>query len=719
MALLEGDERSELPSMSWNSVVRETATSEVPLAPEVTPDQEPKSLPEPAQPTGPSATLTSADAPPVAFSFATEAIAPTQVATSTPAPPPPPAAEATATSTPTSTPPPPPPPSFNLPAIDLGSTAVEETYVDTNEAVPLGVAKPTFADQLPAIPEVPAPVAPAPVLPTAVAAAPPAAQPELTVDADAAPVEPTPSVEPVAEATSLADTSEQPIVVVPPTAIDQSASIPAAAGVPKPAPSIALPRRTTLPAAGSPFVVETAPTQRRPRQRKDRSGSVARVGFFLLVVAALVSAGVIFGRPYLFPEAWEPNALEFAEPIEAARGAEFIEPVLLTPQPNSTHRALVASQLLGDPAANIPMWRSLGLAGPDSTDDATLQTLISEQSPVLYSTVDGQVYYDQSYVRADRDALITQALTTAALDQEFAFSAGAPARSLDDAALVQAHVVQQARVIQQNTANRAPVVEPDMAALAFLPAVLDYRLTSPSVLIELLPPVNDIAVNPLAAMGPGTGPGPLQIAPLGQMASTSDVVGDMPIGSAVTTDRAFWYMSFASHLDPVTAYEMSNSIDRAGLQMMQNLDRTCAVSTFSTPNAAAGDALRVNLEAWSVAAPALEATVTTLPDLSIRVRSCDPGPAFESTAKFGAARQLMAWRAAELAVTNLVVAQAGSAAELDDALGLIPSTPAVVAMVEMPAGTAPGEMATAAAAAAIDVVAFASVTDAELADADG
>ena len=69
-------------------------------------------------------------------------------------------------------------------------------------------------------------------------------------------------------------------------------------------------------------------------------------------------------------------------------------------------------------------------------------------------------------------------------------------------ALTEAHVLQQAAHIAE-LASTTPVAvpEPDVAALAFLPPVLDYRLTAPVVLSAVLPPVNDLAPNPLEGIG--------------------------------------------------------------------------------------------------------------------------------------------------------------------------------------------------------------------------
>ena len=367
---------------------------------------------------------------------------------------------------------------------------------------------------------------------------------------------------------------------------------------------------------------------------------------------------------------------------------------------------MVAAQLLGDPEASLPMWRALGLAGPDSTDAATLNTLISDQAPVLYSTVDGHVYYDAAFTRSDRSTLISRAMATAALDQELVFSADAPNRSLDDAALTEAHVRQQAAIIAENATNRGSVQTADVAALAFLPSVLDYQLTAPMVFVELLAPVDEAAPNPLSELGAG-GPGPLTVAPLEQIPSNSSVVGDAAVGDSVITDRSFWYMSFASHLDPATAYRMSNDLRAAGLQMVDGQNGQCAVATFETRGVNA--ALQTDLEAWvAAAAPALGATVTTLPDSSVQLRSCDPVGGYVSNIRFGASRQLISWRSIELMVTNLVIADGGTDADVAAALIEVGSSPAALAAAELPAGTTPTQLIAAVEVAANDVIAAAT-----------
>ncbi len=726
MALLEGDERSQMPSMSWSSVVRDRPTDVADRASGVaTPEA---GATEADARTAPPAPI--AAAPPVVpVAFSTPPLTATPPpAGSTPLVPPPGPSMGTPTG-PSSSEVRPDFAALSVPDFDdLLDHTSQPIVVTTTPTVPIVARVPGatlaagFTETTQQTRSIPAEPPTVEALPDIIEATPSSNVTSEIATMGAHPSPSQPPVIPPAPASSPSDSdapaaSAAPAVAPVPTIPTPVSAVADPDQIYQPAPSL-IPATQPNQALSLPPTVAPRPPAGDPFQplpavrplRKDRSGSIARIGFFFMIVAALGSAAVIFGRPYLFPADWDAAALEFAEPIEAARGTEFVEPVVLTAQPSPAHRAMVASQLLGDTASSLAMWRALGMAGPDSTDEATLQTLISELSPVLYSPTDGQVYYDESYTRADRSALITRAMVAAALDQEYSFSTDEVVRTLDDAALTEAHVLQQSARVEQTVSNGVPLPASDFAALAFLPVVLDYRLTAPVVFEQVLPPIDDVAPNPLAG-APASGPGPLTVAPLAAIASTSIVAGDTPVGPAVVTDRSFWYLSFAGHVDAQTAYRMSAQLRGAGLQMVGGATGTCAVATFATVDAATNSVLQADLGGWvAAAAPELGATVTVLPDGNVQLRSCDPAGAFASNIRFGAARELIAWRSVELAVTNLVVAAGGTEADVAAAVELVGSTPSAVAVAQLPAGTSPTDLAAAARAAANDVVASVPVT---------
>jgi len=702
MSLVEGDERAGIPSMSWSSVVGDEAV-----------DVEAGSGPDIAADPGPPATETALIDTPVLFQMTSlvddEKAAPEP--TARPAPPPPPISFAMGAPDATAEQPPSTAPHTAVEPVEPDATASSARHqTPTPDAAPLPLSIPPMSDASP-VPPISDP--PSFESPPIVEATPPepfelppiveATPPESVIQAaEALHSESMPAVEPSTEpipvVTPTPVAQPTPVVTPPPAPIVNVAGQPSQAG-------LSLPR-----AVVSPAVPVTSPADerapRKPKARKDRSTALARIGFFLLFVAAVVSAGVIFGRPYLFSSEWGDDALPYAEAIEQVRGTEFVEPVILTAQDNAAHRDLVSAQLLGDAQERMPMWRALGLAGPDATDDASLRDLTSVQSPVLYSTVDGQVYYDQSFTQAHRDQLITQAMAAAAIDQDVTFSSGANQRSLDANALTDAHVLHQSATIAELAAiNTVPVPEPDVAALAFLPPVLDYRLTAPVVLSEILPSVDDAAPNPLEGNGI-EGPRAARSSALTPLSTASVSTGDVSVGEVVSMDRGFWYLVFASHLDATTAYDMSNTLERAGLQTVQASDgRTCAVATFATATGAGNERLGQSLDVWTAnVAPELGASVNSLPDSTVQLRSCDPAGAFASNARFGVARELIGWRATEAVVVDTLTAEGADDATISRALAQVGVTPSVQRVIALPAGTSPSEVAAAVRKAAADVV---------------
>jgi hypothetical protein len=92
--------------------------------------------------------------------------------------------------------------------------------------------------------------------------------------------------------------------------------------------------------------------------------------------------------------------------------------------------------------------------------------------------------------------------------------------------------------------------------------------------------------------------------------------------------------------------------------------------------------------------------VTTLPDLSNQLRSGDTVGGCVPNARFGVGRQLIAWRAAELAVTTSMMAQGANQGQIDQVIGQLSSAQSVIALAQLPAGTPPIEVAEAARLAA-------------------
>lgn len=171
-------------------------------------------------------------------------------------------------------------------------------------------------------------------------------------------------------------------------------------------------------------------------------------------------------------------------------------------------------------------------------------------------------------------------------------------------------------------------------------------------------------------------------------------------------DRGFWYLVFTSHLDATTAYDMSNTLERASLQTVQASDgRTRTVATFASANGADNERLGQSLGVWTAnVAPELGATVNSLPDSTVQLRSCDPAGAFASNGRFGVARELIGWRAIETVVVDTLTAEGAGDATISRALAQVGATPSVQGVIALPSGMPPSEVAAAVRNAAADVV---------------
>lgn len=440
----------------------------------------------------------------------------------------------------------------------------------------------------------------------------------------------------------------------------------------------------------------------RVARRPDRSRGMAGTGFVLLLVAGVAAGGVVFGRSFLDASPWQSDVLPFAESIESVRGVDFVEPITVTEQPGLDHRTMVNASLFADVEAQLPMWRALGLSGPEGTDAATLNSLVEDVYPTFYSPADGQVYVDESYVLGDLSARTMQAMAAAALDQSFTFSPELATMDPDTRAFTDAHVFQQVELIQRASTEPFAVVDPNVSRFAFLPPVLDYRLSAPIAFADLLPAFDPAAPNPLAQSAQAQ-PWPALHEPLRLLARTSQTDGDQPVAEATTMDRGFWYMVFASHLDPVTAYEMSISIEEAGLQTVIGAEGTCAVATLSGGNSDVNAVLTASLTRWAGAtAPEMNTTVSALPDSSVQLRSCDPAVSYTSNARFGVSRQLLGWRAAELALATSLLEQGATPADVVAVMPIYAATPGVLRVVELPAGTPVADVVSAAQVAVVE-----------------
>ncbi len=449
----------------------------------------------------------------------------------------------------------------------------------------------------------------------------------------------------------------------------------------------------------SPFAL-AVPQQSKPNKRRGRRG--IRLVVTLLVLAGVVAAAIVYGRPYLFPDDWEANAKPYASAVEDVTGVEFTEAVTVTAEPAATFDPRMVTHLTADWQAQLPMWRALGLASGDVTPQV-LGELLAGWEPAQYSTADGQIYHIDTLVGAALDAELTDAMTAASLDQQFGWALGQSERTLDDAALTEAQVMAQSNATRMASAYSTQLDAAPTAPLVYLPAVLSYQALAPAMYAELLAPVDPGATNPLDGIGAGS-PGPLPSKVPVMAGAPVLAPGDVTSAEPVAMDRSFWYLVFAGHLDPATAYAASESVVESSLTVAQRSGTTCAYTTFSGGDLVQTETLRSALESWVGGAPAEQtSSFAVLPGGDPQMVSCDPGPQAAGASRLGVARELIGWRSAELATIAGVQAVGGGDGEIAAALDRLAQSTVGAQLAGSPLDETP-VAAAAAARAAVEAV---------------
>lgn len=452
-------------------------------------------------------------------------------------------------------------------------------------------------------------------------------------------------------------------------------------------PTVQQPDRARAVGASMATPIPDAPaaTTATRHRRKRRRG--LKLVLTLVVLCGLVAAGVVYGREYLIPSEWDSTTEPYAVAVEEGRNVGFVEPIELIAEPTAAYTTLMAAELTGDWSDEQSTWRALGLLSGPTTEQSVAAVLEGWQDAV-YSTDDGQVYRDAAATGPQLEARITEAMVAASLDQEFGWSAGQPARTLDDAAQTLAEVRREARRVQRSSPFAAELETATPAAVVFVPPVLGYRTFAPEVFSEF--------ENPAAALdGIGTGgPGPLPTFEPVPAPNAAMIGADVVATSPVALDRSFWYLVFAGYLDTRTAYQASEAVVENSLVVAERGGGQCVYATFAGGDVAQTATLRSALESWSATVPAeFASTFSVLDDGTLQLVSCDPGAGFENPSRLGVARELIGWRTAELATLEAV---GDNDAEFAQAWSTVEASNVGVDLAALPADTTPAQAATAA-----------------------
>ncbi len=455
-----------------------------------------------------------------------------------------------------------------------------------------------------------------------------------------------------------------------------------------------IPAPATRAVAAAPFEFDrasvVAPLITQPQHRKKRGG--LKLVVTLVVLGGLVGAGVVFGQPYLFPGDFDDATAPYAEAVEAVRGVDFVEPMVITAEPTAQFTGRLQTQLASTSPEELAEWRALGLAN-GVVDDDTLAEQLAGWQDSLYSTDDGLVYHDIGVAGAELDAELVQTMAAVSLDQEFGWSADQTGRTLDAAAATSAEVISQAREVQAGSEFTGEVDSVPTDQVGALPPVIGYRLLAPHVFADF---TTNQTPNPLLGLGP-LGPGPLGHAVPVVAGAPSMLDGDVVVDSPAARDRSFWFLVFGGFLDGPTAFAASEAIVENSLTHAVRGTTACVYSTFSGGGVEQTDILRSALVAWTEAAPAeFTSAFTPLPDGSLQLSSCDPGVGFTGSVRSGVAAELMAWRAVELATYEAVTVGGGDDSVFANVWGLIGASNAPLEVSALSAGTSPSDIARAA-----------------------
>lgn len=438
-------------------------------------------------------------------------------------------------------------------------------------------------------------------------------------------------------------TGSTPTTVIPQTSDDQF--VPPIT-LPQTQPNqFSIPRST---AARGPVTVPVEPAKRRKAKKQRSGGGGLGMFFTLLVLVGLVVGAILYGRPYLFPDKWEPDAKPYGEAVEAARGTEIPAPLSLVRQPPTTYSVALADSLLGDWESQMPMWRSFGLVNR-SLDAPLLRDLIDGWIDAYYSSDDGVIYADEALSASAIDAAIVEAMAAAALDQDTSWSSALDDVQLDASALIRAQVIDASRTTAAATAFGVAESERRIDVAAFLPPVLEYQLNAPMAFSELVPESGVL----LDAM---VDTSMINISSEPELAD-----GETSVSNQQPVARSFWYLVLASYTDAPTAYTATNAMVNSSLATTDRSGRACSYGTFSGTEGPASELVDAALQQWATNVPAeMNAIYTVLPDGTMQLETCDPGVGFESTARFGVARELTRWRLVELAALENVDQQIGT-----------------------------------------------------------
>jgi hypothetical protein len=373
-----------------------------------------------------------------------------------------------------------------------------------------------------------------------------------------------------------------------------------------------------------------------PKRRKKRHPF--RALFKLLLVLAILGAGLYFGKRYILDMRWDGEVKPFATDVEEARELEWKKAVPVETVPVREYAPHLVSTALGPDVDAVELgaeWRAMGLLEGDLDLDA-VGSYAAAYRPVVYDPADETIYQLED-VRGDlRDFNLYQALTLALLDQHFSWS-----DTLDT-------------LSPAERAARRVVLEGDASRVAW-----DVMDPSDRMLERLATDEQDLVDEIGEDIGGALGYPTDLVAGPGHEARglfADDVLADVDerndlVSGEVASDAAlldvlrgpesrpvdlgapgeargltYWYYVLAGRIEQTEAWNAAVAWNGDSTALERTAEGECVDARISTVDEPGRVRLLGALQQWAAAAPAGSvATVTEVGTERIEVRSCDAG----------------------------------------------------------------------------------------------
>jgi hypothetical protein len=341
--------------------------------------------------------------------------------------------------------------------------------------------------------------------------------------------------------------------------------------------------------------------QRRAQRATRRSKIFGHSFLSFLVLAGLVGAALVFGRPLLFPNAWDAELTPVVDRVQTRTGVEFSGVVPLRELPDREYASIALPVGVGtDWSARFAEWRALGIASGDGNSVAVIEAVVALR-PAVYDPISNTIYRASG---ADPDAL--PGAYEAALHEVFHRQQATPPNDDIDGAPNPVLGVSTTRQINSRALDRAlsgSRSEPrPMPADSQAPLPLLYEL---GAVDRLGDPLRGMVGTGVLAFG-DVYPDLLLDATSSQPARA---IGGLPPADAdsladpIALGDEAWSLVWSNRLPAATVDRLSSLIVADAYRPVQRADKVCVIADFQTTSVETTSDVVAAVSRWALAAP--------------------------------------------------------------------------------------------------------------------